>query len=69
MSIPNPSPRPRPKSGHVRIGKTLVRVYIDWDVYDREREKTGKPPQVFTVHGYNKSWRVNRSRLTFEAGK
>lgn len=69
MPTPKPTPRPRPRSGHVRIGRTLVHVSIDWEEYDKELARTGKSPKVFTVHGYNKSWRVNRDRIKFEAGK
>lgn len=67
MTGAKPTPPPRPTHGFVKIGNTSVKVRIDWDEYNREKVAHGKVPRYFTVHGFHKSWRVSRDRLTFAA--
>lgn len=69
MDSPKPKAPRRPKYAYVKIGKTVIHAKIDWDEYEKEKAKKGKKgkaPDVFTVHGYNSTWRVRRERLTFD---
>lgn len=62
-----PMPK-RPSHGHIKVGGTILRVKIDWAEYEAEAKKHGKPPETFTVWGFNKKYRVRRENLTFVAG-
>jgi len=53
----------RPTHGYVRVGKTNIRVKIDWEWYDNNNGRSDQ----FKVDSFHKSMIVKREQLKFAA--